>query len=423
MLSADWQGFYGSAYRALVAAARVGSISDEVWQYCINQCERNPRGEEHWEFLAVGYLHLVDRGRTLSSQDLVRLSLLAGKLKKAHRTVNWRLMARVTGVRLAGRRLTKDDLRSIGAVPDHEGYLNDEAGEPSTQYHAYILLLMLRFADDDETVASWMKRSLEWLVRTWQLNGDPSALGRGRFQLFGYAAMSAIAHLAASRNMHVPREWLSAVLSRLSPEEPTGALSSTWTGPFRDKLLRGYNTADDYAAFSELWVSEREEVVCTGPVAQRNGYWIHSLDSSGSCLIARLEGPVAAVTVSDLPLQRGANRLVWHVRRITGFSTNISNAAAYEQAPGSGELTLRSGAFTLTAKADELRWQLAREVLRGGLVEQGRTLWVPAASASTILLCGSVEVEEFRWCRANVEWHGYRARAVRNGHLEIQWRM
>lgn len=421
-----WSGFYGPAYDLLLHAKRqFGEVPENVWLECIRACAENPPGEGHWEFLGTGYLHLVARnGPQLPPTDRARIASLLPHLQRRHSTVNWRLMAEIIRLHVDGRRPTIRDLRSAGAVLNSAGCFEDTPGDESSQYHAYILLLILRFAEPATDIASWCRIGLQWLMDAWRKHGDPSPLGRGRFQLFGYSAMAACGRLAQEHGLPVDVDWLLAVESRLIPETPYGALSAVWTGPYRESLLYGYNTAVDYASFCRLWAvdSDVDHPVFQTPRRGLATHWVHSFDHGKGCVVADADGPLAAVTV-DAPLSPGGFSTI--ARRF-GRSWSRSKSAT----PVRRDLPLESwtpvaesGPFVLSRKADLVQWRLADELLRPLQIEEGRTLWIPGARKATCFASGSVELGELSWTMGSALWHGYRARVVRNGSVEIQWRI
>ena len=118
-------------------------------------------------------------------------------------------MAQVVKARLANRRLRQSDLAACGLSPTKTGFLPDELNDCSSQYHAYMLALIMRFGDPcDDGLRAVVVRASQWLVGVYQQYGDPSPLGRGRFQVFGYAAMAAVASLAPQWNVLIDRQWL-----------------------------------------------------------------------------------------------------------------------------------------------------------------------------------------------------------------------
>jgi len=191
------------------------------------------------------------------------------------------------------------DLDRVKLKQAADGFLPDIRGDDSTQYHAFILYLLLRFTDpSDVAVRSIAVRALDWLTASHNLYGDPSPLGRGRFQLFGYASMAAVAGQAKRWQLSVPATWQADVWAHLEFNQLRGAISPKWDGPHRRYLLHGYNTADDYPAFAALLTHNLNPPNTKRTLDDDLALWWHPLDGSGSGLVANGFGVLASVLVS-----------------------------------------------------------------------------------------------------------------------------
>lgn len=243
-------GFYAETYRQL----RADGPGADLPLIDARQAAMPPR-EAHWEFAAIALLHVAtEDGRPLLDPARSRLDRWHSRFHPNHPAGNWRLMRSAVEAALAGRPL--DHARLVAALgqPGADGHLPDVQGEISSQYHAYNLLLLARFGTPEPKVCDAVRAGFTWLFEVDRAYGDPSPLGRGCFQTFGYAAMLAASRYAGTYGVRVPAAWLSRVATRLAGVLPnSGALPPFWDGPYRPHLLHGYNTIDDYPAFAEFW--------------------------------------------------------------------------------------------------------------------------------------------------------------------------
>ncbi|MGE0111608.1 hypothetical protein [Aquabacterium sp.] len=422
MKHTDWQGFYGPAYRLLLTQQSASDVDEMIWGEVLQLQERNPASEGHWEFLATGYLHLFDRRDQLPSEMAHRLTQLTSRFHKQPRTCNWRLMAQVVKARLCGRLLRLSDLAASRLVPAHTGFLPDEPGDSSSQYHAYMLLLVMRFGDPrDEGLRAVVERATRWLHDVHHQHGDPSPLGRGRFQIFGYAAMAALANLCERWNAPIDAVWHSAVWARSVPESPTGSMSAAWAGPHRTYLLHGYNTTDDYPAFAALWMNG----ICEPPPLPLGDSrdaavsWWHPLDDSGSGLIANSSRQIAALLVDPHP--RGATS-VRHLA--TALLRRYRRTRSREYAPVRLDPfdTIRCGGFRLVRHDDRFVLNVDSDHLTSVLTTDSVTLWLPHSTEHSSL-AGSCELEHLTWQRTNASnWYGMKVRVVRYGDFQVEWK-
>lgn len=417
-----WSGFYGQSYRELLASTDEPERFAKVWGNVLRRHESAPCGEEHWEFLAVGYLHLVDRGGTLEDIHKQRLSELVPRFQKNPSTYNWRFMQRVVHRRLRNLFVSVEDLVQAGVDQTEGGMLPDHPSEPSSQYHAYLLLLLLRFAGrDDAAVRQVAKKGFAWLERMDTETGDPSAVGRGRFQLFGYAAMAAGAHWAQQFQIDISASWLARVWARCRPEEPGGAMSEVWTGPFRDFLLHGYNTVSDYPAFAELWLSGLKEPTSTSPGRPRpvEDFWWHSLSGVEGGVLSDGKGAITAVLPPG-ELHQATSRIS-HLRAAFWSAQRKRAEATWRNLPEGGAVDI-SDSFRLERDQQALILKMKDGELEPAKILMAPVLWVPEGIAVQCHSAGCVEISRLSWSRdTGAGWHGHAARLVRVASLEYRW--
>jgi hypothetical protein len=255
-LVTPFTGFYAETYRQLHAEGPDADLSAlDARQASM------PPGESHWEFAAIALLHVATReGQAPPCAIRAQLDQWQSKFNPKHPAGNWRLMRVIVNAAFMAWPLDHEMLTEALGPLGVDGHLPDVQGEVSSQYHAYNLLLLARFGDAlDPKVCSAVREGFAWLFEVDRTYGDPSPLGRGRFQTFGYAAMQAAAQYAGGYGVEVPGAWAARVAIRLSGVVPgSGALPPFWDGPYRQELLHGYNTVDDYPAFAEFWAPHRE---------------------------------------------------------------------------------------------------------------------------------------------------------------------
>ena len=299
MMNDNWAGFYGPGYRALLECRNLDAVPATCWEKILCLHEENPVQEKHWEFLAVAYLHLFDHGLILHPAVSEQIFSIYCKFSKKHKATNWRLMGVITHCRINSKTPTKAAYNKAGLIQNSDGFLQDIPGDESSQYHAFILFLVMRFFNpEDLTIHASVHRAFNWLIRIYRQYGNPSPLGRGRFQIFGYASMAAIAGLAKRWSLRVPSDWEAAVWSELRYDEGSGALSSKWDGPHRSLLLHGYNTADDYPAFAELLtygLPKKDQP----PKPSDGSIWWNELDRFGSGILSTRNGPLLSIQIME----------------------------------------------------------------------------------------------------------------------------
>ena len=412
----DWTGFYGPAYRLMLKYADCETLPQTVWDEAINLHRDNPVGEGHWEFLAFGYLHLFDHDKTLAPQAANRLIHLLKLFATDHPTTNWRLMAQIARCRIEGRFLATTDLNRVALKQTEDGFLPDIRGDDSTQYHAFILYLLLRFSDpSDAEIRSIAARALDWLTAVYKRYGDPSPLGRGRFQLFGYASMVAVAVQAARWQLPVPDAWQSELWACLKFEHLRGAVSPKWDGPHRSCLLHGYNTTDDYPAFSALLTHNLIPQTTKHIPHDERALWWHPLDERGSGLVADRHGVLVSVLIS--PHATGSVGLTSLLRRALRRSAppiaRPRKVTLGQRLPGSSVRIDEADGFLY------LNWGTEDNAAQFSNLTLWSRLPIPKPR-----ITGSVEYACLEWLQQDGRvWFGLAFTASRVGTLEIGLRL
>ena len=141
--------------------------------------------ECHWEFKLYA---CTSAGMTVDP----------GLRRDNRRVLNWQLLLAVVDARLGRHDQIPRVLSRIaaqmderGRIPDFDRALADGEAEFSDQYHAFSALLLDELArrDGSPMTIELSARASEWLVERVATRDDPNIDGRGRRQLFGYAAM------------------------------------------------------------------------------------------------------------------------------------------------------------------------------------------------------------------------------------------
>lgn len=407
-----WTGFYGPAYRLMLKYADCKVLPQTAWVEAMDLHRDNPVGEGHWEFLALGYLHLFDRDKTLAPQSASQLTGLLNLFAADHATTNWRLMARVARRRIEGGFLASTDLDQVGLKQTEDGFLPDIRDDDSSQYHAFILYLLLRFSDpSDAAVRLIVVRALDWLTAVHKRDGDPSPLGRGRFQLFGYASMAAVVGQAERWQLSVPASWQAEIWARLEFNPLRGAISPKWDGPHRSYLLHGYNTTDDYPAFATLLTHDLIAPKTKYIPDDDHALWWHPLDGWGSGLMADRFGVLVSVLVS--PEATGSAGLLRRLReawrRAAPPIARPQKVILGQQLPGNN-VRIREADGLL-----HLDWTIGDSAAQFS----NMTLWCPLPIMEPSIT-GSVEHACLEWKQQDGRvWFGLTCTASRVGTLEM----
>jgi hypothetical protein len=319
------EGHYADAYRLLRDSDLPGAGE---WERLCEAQRADPVSNRHWEFLAIALLRRYDQGGELAGELRDYLVRMRPLWHKRHESMNFRMMRVVAEARLAGRLIGISDLEAIGLKPHSNGSLPDGPEGISSQYHAYMMLLLLSWGNrEDVALHRLIENGFTWLRGVWQTYGDPSPLGRGRFQLFGYAALAAACALAEKWGLPQSEDYIAHIHDRLDPEQPDGSLSARWAGPFRDALLHSYNTLGDYRAFADFWTANisRKILLDIPSVLVR-----YHLDFVGSSLIANGNGPLFALTsvpatpAEDIGRKRESLQLLRMLMRHPRYAENLT---------------------------------------------------------------------------------------------------
>lgn len=427
----DFKGFYSRPYRWLHQHPEcLGQPG--LWAQLEQLQAAVPANEKHWEFVAMALLHTAGyrAGQTLPDTLLGVLKQLYGRMATGHKAANWRLMRRITQCAVDARVLAVSDLEALDMAQHANGFLPDAPDDCSTQYHAYNALLLARFADrQDASMREVLRRALAWLVEAALQDGEPNARGRGTFQLFGYAAMDALADLLVHEwGLGVPQDWWDAVRARMEHYEGSGALPLWWNSPAQQHWLLGYNSCDDYPAFADFWAPTRHALPTSAAEATSRAIerWTCAESGDGAYVVFSDERgpvvalqPVAATGRPSVGVKSALKALVRSVRQ-----RGSASAAAHE--PQSRKLELM--------KAQVGPWHLSLE--EGCLVAQW-SLASPVASAPVLWVRsdfavrqshetqGSVDAQHLSWEAADgtPRWNGLAVRAVRHGSVRVVYEL
>lgn len=402
------RGHYADAYALL----HTDMLPDaKTWErFCAAQRSEFGRSR-HWEFVAIALLHRFGEAETLAQVVRDRLTAMRPFWHIRHESMNFRLMRAVADAWLDRRPFTAHDLSVIGLIPRADGALPDGREGISTQYHAYMLLLLLRWGDrQDAVLCRIVEKGFGWLHSIWRCYGEPNPLGRGRFQLFGYGALAAACHYAGNWSITHPEGYIAHVHDRLDPELPDGALSARWTGPFRDVLLHGYNTPDDYRAFATFWTVD---IPRTAANAVPDALVRYPLDFSGSCLIANGQGPLAAITTAPLKPPEDNGRIqglregLRNVRRKPRYAENLFPEPLTQSGFRFGAMHFHCNGETLTMEVQDAPFQ------------QSPVIWtlerMPVPKTE-----GVMEMAVWNWSRpGGPVWRGHSYRIF--GRARLRW--
>ena len=141
--------------------------------------------ECHWEF-------------KLYACTSAGLTIDPGLRRDNRRVLNWQLLLAVVDLRLGSEKHCARVLARVaahmdaaGRIADFDRSLSQDEGEFSDQYHAFAALLLDELArrSGDASAADMSARASAWVIDRVRMNADPNQDGRGRRQVFGYAAM------------------------------------------------------------------------------------------------------------------------------------------------------------------------------------------------------------------------------------------
>lgn len=412
-MRANWTGFYGPSYRLMLKFSDKEFLPDEIWNNVVEMHKNNPTIEGHWEFLALGYLILFDNSKELSEVGKIRLKSILVNFNKKHPATNWRFISQIVKRRIEGGMISMIDIDHIRLIQTKDGFLEDIPEDNSSQYHAFLLFLLMRFSSpNDSFIRSKVVRSFDWLTTCYKLYGDPSPLGRGRFQLFGYASMVAAASQSNRWKVPISKNWLTVVWSRLSFESLSGSISPYWNGPHRSKILHGYNTIDDYPAFVSLMTHKMSPKNNEIESKNNNKLWWHPLDSFGSGILADHSGIRLLIITSKLDAISFSRKKI-----LLNFLDRKKTALIPSLIKSDLEIPNRNIRITF----EDGKIIIFSDLNKSKISESRFIIWSTYQPLS-LKVSGSVETAKVNWKYANEKlWEGFDFRIVRRGEVEVVW--
>lgn len=429
-------GFYAAPYSRWAADPRLSLTFEDLEELQ----EAVPEAEKHWEFVAVALLHVRGYATAtceLSPRDRETLGRLLTRCVSNHHAANWRLMRTLVQCALANKAgrsgyscLTYDDATHGGLIVRPDGQLEDIPGDSSTQYHAYLLHLVMRFGDRtcpklQEVVA----KALQWLVQMDSEDGDPNARGRGRFQLFGYVSMAVCHALAPAWGISAPQRWGARVAQRIGHNMFSGALPICWDVPMRQELLLGYNTIDDYPAFARFWLGSASEAARY--LSSTGDDFLHQLPG-GSFVLANEQSCALLGVTPRGPAQanEGLKQAISQcVQTSRGLAVEIGRrlrlaAPEMEPLPLRVSKTVQMRDWTCHVfNGEEHRLKLMPNI--SSAQQTFSTVWAgPGLKLDTAnsIFEGSVDVERLTWWTHGRLWEGYNVRTVRQARVLISFK-
>ncbi len=427
----DFKGFYSHPYRWLLQYPESLNETD-LWGRLEALQQAVPPTEKHWEFVAIALLHTAGHvpGQALQPRLRTPLEQLHARMSEGHKAANWRLMRHLTGKALKGAALRVSDLAALGMPQQVDGFLPDAPDDRSTQYHAYNALLLARFADaTDAAMRQVLQRALDWLLQAAQVDGDPNARGRGKFQLFGYAAMEAFAHLLMRDwKVPVPTAWLRDVRLRQEHYVGSGALPLWWNSPVQRHWLLGYNSCEDYPAFADFWCPDNAKNAWAAEAgldkAPAERWTMAATEDGAQMVFSNLRGPVLALQPQ---VQAAAPTGVKSaLRALLRAVTKRLRRGDHNTEPETRSVDLHQtqvGPWQLALQGDHLvaRWALQ------GPVASAPVLWVRGDFAVRVHhdVSGSVDTQVLSWEAGDgtTSWEGLAVRAVRQGGVEVVFKL
>lgn len=212
---------------------------------------------------------------------LSRIREISGKKQLAHKGIhcrtlflrkvsNWiflRSLLRLREGTLIQRFIAKAQISIVYTVNNYNEYITDNTlrmfytrkNSISSQYHAFATLLLGLIAKqtDNKRYHKKFARAINTIEKEiLEHNGNTNTIGRGKKQLFGYAA-SAYALILANHLFNQPRflEYSYVILKHIHTfQKENGSLPLVLTNDKEEAktLLHSYNNIFDYLPFS-LW--------------------------------------------------------------------------------------------------------------------------------------------------------------------------
>ncbi len=248
-MTESWTGFYGPSLNIISN----GLVANEPIDWDgVNEClARNPQNESHVEFVLTAVFAL----KKYLGVEGADLCVLKRFLRKKYTSNNWRLMGEVIE---SGGGLTKKvvlNFLSINQKPD--GFLVDIKGDASTQYHSYLLLLLILFAPNDVAIEKRIRIAFLYVEKLMD-SEEPFSRGRGSLQAFGYISFYVAGMIAIKKRVIKSGEiknvmsYISRLLGGYKYRSPF-IHNVGFYSDFSGEMLHGYNTKDDYPAFVRFW--------------------------------------------------------------------------------------------------------------------------------------------------------------------------
>ena len=429
-------GFYAAPYSRWASDPRLSLTFEDLEK--LQQAV--PQAEKHWEFVAVALLHVrgyATANHELSPMDRETLSRLLTRCVTNHHAANWRLMRTLIQCALANKAgaagyscLTYDEALQGGLIVLPDGQLEDIPGDSSTQYHAYLLHLVMRFGDRTcPKLRKIVADALQWLVRIDREDGDPNARGRGRFQLFGYVSMAVCHALSAAWGLSTPQSWGDRVAQRISHNMFSGALPVCWDVPMRQELLLGYNTIDDYPAFARFWLGSANEA--TRYPSSAGDDFLHQLPGGSFVLANEQGGALLGITPrgyaqSTGGLKEAVSQCIRAGRSLAVEAGRRLRLVALETEPQPRRVSesIQMQEWTChVLNGEEHRLKLMANI--SSAQQTLSTVWAgPGLQLDTAnsIFEGSVDVERLTWWTHGRLWEGYNVRTVRQARVLISFK-
>ncbi|WP_420403092.1 hypothetical protein [Nisaea sp.] len=227
----------------------------------------------HWEFVRFALADLFRPGPAAGFADSIEI--LGRPRFVGTRVANWMLLRSTVRI-LEGHgagpwfgRLERRFVLALHQQPD--GFIEDQRGAPTQQYHAFMAALLgyqiAVLGEGSTFLRNRFAAALEALQRTALHGGEVNAVGRGRFQSFGYAAAALALAFGIRLGLAAPgaETLLQAIVQRLERATgPDGALPLMIDGndartetdpapvhPHQNRIgWHSYNNGPDYLAFS-----------------------------------------------------------------------------------------------------------------------------------------------------------------------------
>lgn len=421
----DFEGFYAAPYIQWAQTPGQEFSFDTLSKIL----EAVPPGEEHWESIATALLHV--RGYATakfhpSDVDRATLQALLDATARNRGEAHRRLMRVILAGAAAGQTgLTFEDIGASGVVVREGGQLEDVPGDCSTQYHAYLLLLIMRFGDPCcEKTNLLVADALNWLHQADIEDGDPNGRGRGRFQLIGYVCMQECLSLLSKWQISMPERWKNRVASRVDYRPDSGEFPLTWTTPLnRFYLTDGSHL--DAPAFARLWLG-RPALTPAAKGTCLEGLVLHALPGNNHLLAGVRFGPILGFE-APLPQALPAPKWVAAVRALQALALPCLQSL-FGKRPGAKPLppqrlstVARAGHWRISRKEVNCVPQLWLTPAHRAPGLQMDTVWCAPGytlDEEASLILDDVVCERLTW-GASSTWRGYRIRLCPSTSLRL----